>query len=51
LVFNGIAGWGSPILLLLSGALLVLFAGAIYRFVEVPLHPLRRRLTGHAKAP
>jgi peptidoglycan/LPS O-acetylase OafA/YrhL len=51
LVFNGIAGWGSPILLLLSGALSVLFAGAVYRFVEVPLHPLRRRLTGHAKAP
>ena len=49
LVFNGVTMPGSPLLLIIAGVLSVGFSAAVYRFVEAPLHPLRRRLTGHAK--
>jgi peptidoglycan/LPS O-acetylase OafA/YrhL len=49
LVFNGIALPGSILMLGLAGILSAGFAAAVYRFIEAPLHPLRRRLTGHAK--
>lgn len=47
LIYNGIASYGEPLLILLSGALSMIFAAATYRWLEKPLHPLRRRLTGH----
>jgi peptidoglycan/LPS O-acetylase OafA/YrhL len=50
LAYNGIAAEGSVQMLILAGALSVGFAASVYRFVEAPLHPLRRRLTGHAQA-
>lgn len=47
LVFNGIGQLGDLQVVLLSAALSIAFAAATYRWLEKPLHPLRRRLTGH----
>ena len=47
LIFNGIAAHNSLILIVLSAVLSIIFAAATYRWLEKPLHPLRRRLTGH----
>ena len=45
--YNGIATMGSFAMIVGAGAISILFAAAVYRFVEVPLHPLRRRFAGH----
>lgn len=43
LMYHGIAQSGSGLLLVLGAGLSVAFAAAVYRFVEAPLIPLRRR--------
>ncbi len=47
LVFNGVAAPASPLLIVLALTLSIGYAALIYRWVEKPLHPLRRRTTGH----
>jgi peptidoglycan/LPS O-acetylase OafA/YrhL len=47
LVFNGLGELGDLHLVALSAAFSIAFAAATYRWLEKPLHPLRRRLTGH----
>jgi peptidoglycan/LPS O-acetylase OafA/YrhL len=47
LVFNGFGQLGDPHLVVVSAVLSIAFAAATYRWLEKPLHPLRRRLTGH----
>jgi peptidoglycan/LPS O-acetylase OafA/YrhL len=47
LVFNGIASDGSVFLLITAGILSIAFAALVYKFIETPLHPLRRRVIGH----
>lgn len=49
LIYNGVATSASPLLIVLSGALSAAYAAAVYRWLEKPLHPLRRQLTGHGK--
>ncbi len=47
LIFNEIAAPGDLSLVVLSAVLSIILAAATYRWIEKPLHPLRRRLTGH----
>lgn len=47
LIFNGIAPDGSLALKVIAGVLSIVFAAAVHKFIEVPLHPLRRKITGH----
>ena len=47
LVYNGLGREGDLQILLLSAVLSAGFAAAVYRWAEKPLHPLRRKLTGH----
>lgn len=47
LIYNGVAASGDPLLIAAAAALSITFAAASYRWLEKPLHPLRRRLTGH----
>ena len=47
LIYNGIGSSKSPVLIVLSAVLSAAYAAAVYRWAEKPLHPLRRRLTGH----
>lgn len=48
LVFNEVARDGEWLLVSLAGLLSVAFAAVTFRWLEKPLHPLRRRLNGHA---
>jgi peptidoglycan/LPS O-acetylase OafA/YrhL len=43
LVYHGIASDGSVLLIGLGGAISLGFAAAVYRFVERPMLPLRRK--------
>lgn len=47
LIFNGIAANGTLLLVGLSLGLSIIYAAVIYAWVEKPLHPLRRHMTGH----
>lgn len=47
---NEVFDYGSPWLILTSGALSIAFAAAVYAVAEKPLQPLRKRLVGHAHA-
>lgn len=47
LIFNGIGTLGSPLLIILSLGISMAYAAAVFAWVEKPLHPLRRRMTGH----
>lgn len=47
LVQNGLGSFGDPRLILISAPLSIGFSAAVYYWFEKPLHPLRRRLTGH----
>lgn len=47
LAFNGILSHNAAMAGLLAAGLSIAYAALIYRFVETPLKPLRRRLTGH----
>lgn len=47
LLFTQVSELGDPLLVVVSAVLSVAFAAATYRWIEKPLHSLRRRLTGH----
>lgn len=47
LIHNGVGRNGEPHILILSAVLSAGFAAAVYAWAEKPLHPLRRKLTGH----
>jgi peptidoglycan/LPS O-acetylase OafA/YrhL len=47
LIFNGIAAEGTALLVVLSLGLSIGYAAIVYEWLEKPLHPLRRRMTGH----
>lgn len=47
LVFNGLGALGDPVVVVVATVLSLLYSAATYHWLEKPLHPLRRRLTGH----
>lgn len=47
LIFNGVTGEGTALLVVLSLGVSILYAALVYEWLEKPLHPLRRRMTGH----
>lgn len=49
LIFNGVANQGEPVLVVLAAVLSIVYAATVYRWAEVPLLPLRRKLTGHSR--
>jgi peptidoglycan/LPS O-acetylase OafA/YrhL len=46
LMLHGLAAEGSVLLIALGAVISVAFAAAVYRFVEAPMLPLRRRFAG-----
>ena len=47
LAYNGVAAKGSGVMIVLSLGLSMAYAAAVFAWLEKPLHPLRRKLTGH----